>query len=48
MTATFAALQNIFCTEARQGQSELRQLSNPGEVAAVPSRKTSGKLLAIL
>ena len=33
--------------EARQGWSELRQVSNPGEVAAVPSRKTSGKLFAI-
>jgi hypothetical protein len=31
LTATFAALQNIFCTEARQGRSELRQVSNPGE-----------------
>ena len=29
MTATFAALQNLSCTEARQGLSELRQVSNP-------------------
>ncbi len=42
MTATFAGLQNISCTEARQGRSALRQISNPGEVAAVPSRNTSG------
>jgi len=47
MTATFAALQNFSCTEARQGRSELRWVSNPGEVAAVPSRNTSGKLFAI-
>jgi hypothetical protein len=47
-TTTFAALQNLSCTEARQGLSELRPLSNPGEGAAVPSRKTSGKLFAIL
>ena len=31
MTATFAALQNLFCTEARQGRSELQQVSNSGE-----------------
>jgi hypothetical protein len=29
MTATFAALQNLSCTEARQGLSDLRQVSNP-------------------
>jgi hypothetical protein len=34
MTATFAALRNLSCTEARQGLCELRRVSNPGEVAA--------------
>jgi hypothetical protein len=47
-TTTFAALQNVSCTEARQGLSELRPLSNPGEGAAVPSRKTNGRVFAIL
>jgi hypothetical protein len=37
-------LQNLSCAEARQGRSELRQVSNPGEAAAVPSRNTSGTL----
>jgi hypothetical protein len=46
--ATFGALQKVSCTEARQGLSELQPLSNPGEGAAVTSRKTSGKLFAFL
>jgi len=47
-TATFAAWQNLSCIEARQGRSALRPLSNPGEGAAVPRRKTIGKLFALL
>jgi hypothetical protein len=31
MTATFAVLQNISYTEARQGRNGLRQVSNPGD-----------------
>ena len=47
-SATFAALQNLSCGEARQGQTKKRQVSDPHEVADVPSRKASGKLFAIL